>query len=340
MVHSMKFLPIKLYTAAATVFLALSSALNAQKLADKPLFRDPIYDGAADPVIIWNTQEKMYNMFYTNRRAKLDSLPGVSWVHGTDIGIARSVDGAHWEYIGTCNFNYEIDSVEETFWAPDVVFENGVYHMYVSIVPGVFEDWYHPRYIAHFTSKNLVDWQFQSKLKLSSERCIDASVFKMPNGVWRMYYNNENDNKSIYYADSKDLYNWKDGGEKVINTRGEGAKVFSWKGKNWMIIDSWNGLTVFQSKNFTKWERQEERILEKPGFGNDDMVKGSHADVVVQNDKAFIFYFTHPGKTQANKKVDNYTTRRSSIQVAELIYEDGKIKCKRDAPVYIELKKD
>lgn len=50
-----------------------------------PLFRDPIYDGAADPVIIWNKEEKAWWIFYTNRRAFGPNC-GVAFVHGTDIG--------------------------------------------------------------------------------------------------------------------------------------------------------------------------------------------------------------------------------------------------------------
>ena len=30
------------------------------KIASKPLFRDPIYDGAADPVVFWNQKEKKW----------------------------------------------------------------------------------------------------------------------------------------------------------------------------------------------------------------------------------------------------------------------------------------
>src|SRR5512139_3120877 len=59
----------------------------------KPLFRDPIYDGAADPVVIWNKQQKKWWMLYTNRRANIIDSTGVQWVHGTRIGIAESVDG-------------------------------------------------------------------------------------------------------------------------------------------------------------------------------------------------------------------------------------------------------
>src|SRR3990170_335634 len=55
------------------------------KIASKPLFRDPIYDGAADPVVIWNQKEKKWFMFYTNRRANVKDLIGVTWVHGSNI---------------------------------------------------------------------------------------------------------------------------------------------------------------------------------------------------------------------------------------------------------------
>ena len=73
---------------------ALSKAQDKtnEKIAAKPLFRDPVYDGAADPTIIWNQKEKKWFMFYTNRRANAKGLDGVSWVHGTRIGIAESAD--------------------------------------------------------------------------------------------------------------------------------------------------------------------------------------------------------------------------------------------------------
>jgi hypothetical protein len=303
--------------------------------ADKPLFRDPIYDGAADPTLIWNKKEKKWFMFYTNRRANIGGN-GVSWVHGTPIGIAESKDGAHWTYKTDCKINYTLKDV--TFWAPEVIEYKGQYHMYLTIVPGVFEDWYHPRYIVHLTSKNLIDWKFESRINLASDRCIDATVFRLPEGTWRMYYNNENDGKSIYYADSKDLYHWVDSGKKVVKDRGEGPKVFRWKDKIWMIIDSWKGLSVFTSEDFVNWKRQEKNILQIPGTGLDDKVIGGHCDVIVQGDKAYIFYFTHPGRTPENKGIDSYETRRSSIQVAELEYIDGAIVCNRDQTVAINLK--
>lgn len=240
-------------------------------------------------------------------------------------------------YKGIANINYEIENA--TFWAPDIIENNGTYHMYLTVVPGIFLDWYHPRYIIHLTSKNLTDRKFESKLNLASERCIDASVFRLTDGTWRMYYNNENDGKSIYFADSKDLYNWVDSGKKVVKDRGEGPKIFRWKNKNWMIIDAWKGLGVFSSYDFMNWKRQEKNILQEPGTGKDDQVMGGHADVVISGDKAYIFYFTHPGRTPNNKGIDNYETRRTSIQVAELEYKNGEIVCNRDKPVQINLSK-
>ncbi|KJD34836.1 glycosyl hydrolase [Tamlana nanhaiensis] len=305
-------------------------------MADKPLFRDPVFDGAADPSIQWNNKEKEWFMFYTNRRASDTTANGVSWVHGTKIGIATSQNGAKWNYKGTCNIEYNLEDV--TYWAPDVLEHNGTYHMYLTIVPGIFNDWYHPRYIIHLTSDNLVDWKFQSQLKLASERCIDADVFQLPNGTWRMYYNNENDGKSIYYADSKDLYTWEDSGKKVVKDRGEGPNVFRWKDKNWMVNDAWRGLGVYSSTDFENWQRQPENILETPGTGEDDRVKGGHPDIVINTDKAYVFYFTHPGRTPENEGKDTYETRRTTIQVAELEYENGSLICNRNKPTYINLK--
>ncbi|UKM63847.1 family 43 glycosylhydrolase [Flavobacteriaceae bacterium GSB9] len=308
---------------------------NTSYLADKPLFKDPVFDGAADPSIIWNKAHKKWYMFYTNRRANDTTANGVAWVHGTKIGIAESKNGAHWTYKGTANINYNLKDV--TYWAPDVLEHQGVYHMYLTIVPGVFEDWYHPRHIIHLTSKNITDWEFQSKLELASERCIDADVFQLPNGTWRMVYNNENDGKSIYYANSPDLFTWTDSGNKIIKDRGEGPVVFKWKNKNWMINDAWRGLGVYSSNGFENWKRQKNNILKTAGTGIDDKVKGGHPDVVVQGDKAYIFYFTHPGRITENEGLDAYETRRSSIQVAELEYVNGEIICNRNKPVYINL---
>lgn len=322
----------------AAAFMLLSSSLFAEtgKVADKPLFRDPVYDGAADPVVIWNKVEKKWFMFYTNRRANDESLKGVSWVHGTPIGIAESEDGgATWKYRCDAKINY--GEGEFSYWAPEVIEHEGTYHMYLTFVPGMHHGWTGIPLILHLTSENLLDWKYESTLKLANDRVIDACVLRLDDGTWRMWYNNERDRKSIYYADSPDLYQWTDKGKAIGIDRAEGAKVVRWKDKFWMIVDHWQGLGVYHSPDAETWTRQPGFLLGEPGKGEDDGVMGGHADVVVNNDRAYIFYFTHPGRQGDWKKTDNYETRRSSIQVVELEYKDGVVSCDRDKPCRINL---
>ena len=313
----------------------MSTCDSQGKIADKPLFRDPVYDGAADPVVCYNYKTNKWFMFYTNRRANVEGLKGVSYVHGTRIGIAVSSDaGATWEYYGEADINY--GDGEKSYWAPEVIYNNGVYHMYLTYVPGMHEDWGGTRDIVHLTSKNLVKWDYQSTLKLSSDRVIDACVYQMPDGMWRMMYNNEVDRKSIYYADSKDLYFWEDKGKATGDQPGEGPTVFEWKGRYWMVVDVWDGLALYASEDCESWERVKPNLLQIPGVGKDDKVVGKHPDVVVSCGRAYLIYFTHPGD-DGTGEWSVYNERRSSIQIVEFDYKDGKIVCERDMPTYVNL---
>ena len=334
-----KFLALSLgiFLACAIAAPAVGAAESSTS-ASKPLYRDPVFDGAADPVVIWNPHRQAWWMFYTNRRARAEGLSGVAWVHGTRIGIAESTDGGvNWTYTGETLIELpeSIGGTEPTLWAPDVLTDpDGLHHMFLTVVPGVFETWNHPRRIVHLTSTDLRSWQQPRVLSLASDRVIDASVLRLPDGTWRMWYNNERDHKSIYIADSPDLRTWTDRGKAVTDQAGEGPKVFAWKGSYWMITDVWRGLAVYRSDDLTTWIRQSgENLLEKPGRGADDQVKGGHCDVVVQGDRAWLFYFTHPGRLEGAGAADGYEQRRSSIQVAELLYRDGRLEADRDAPV-------
>ena len=316
--------------------------MAAEAPAAKPLFRDPVYDGAADPVVLWNPHVQRWWMFYTNRRANAPGLSGVAWVHGTKIGIAESADGgANWRFVGTCDIDLppEIGGVEPTHWAPEVVTApDGTHHMWLTAVPGVFEDWQHPRTLVHLTSTDLRTWRHARPLALASDRVIDACVFPFDDGTWRLWYNNERDRKSIYYADSTDLVRWIDKGKAVGDQAGEGPKVFRWKGAFWMITDVWRGLAVYRSPDGLAWTRQPGgNLLEAAGTGADDGVKGGHCDVVVVGARAYLFYFTHPGCTPDFEKADGTEQRRSSIQVVELFEKDGALSCDRNAPTRIAL---
>ena len=318
----------------ALLFSIFISDLSAQtNIAPHPLYRDPIHDGAADPVVIWNKKLKQWWMLYTNRRAaNTNDTIGVRWVHGTKIGIAVSEDGLHWTYKDTANINYRRDS-GYTFWAPDVIEEKGIYHMFLTYVPGTFNDWNHAREILHLTSSDLLNWKYESTLPLANQKVIDASVFKLPDAGWRMWYNNERDGKSIYYADSKDLYQWEDKG-KAIAARGEGPTIFSFQNKYWMIVDVWKGMEIYYSDDLLKWSKQAARILEQPGKELDDQAIGGHCDVVVDNGHVYVYYFTHPGRSKLHpEKSGSMQERRSVIQLTELFFEKGELLCDRDRPV-------
>ena len=302
-----------------------------------PLFRDPIYDGAADPTVIWNREEQSWWLLYTNRRATVPCQK-FAWVHGTDIGVAGSTDqGRSWLYRGTLQA-LEFERGRNTFWAPEVLWHDGLYHMYVSYVPGVPHDWTGTRHIVHMTSANLWDWSFVSRLHLSSDRVIDACVYRMPNGVWRMWYKDEVHGSHTYLAESDDLYAWQVRGPVITGFPHEGPNVFFWHDRYWMIVDTWRGQAVFHSADATHWQRQAD-ILDRPGRRADDGTVGLHADVLVHGDAATIFYFTHPDRTSPETPPDPQPLafKRTSIQAARLDLRAGVLVCDRDRPFEMAL---
>ena len=305
--------------------------------AATPLFRDPIFDGAADPTIVFNRGEKTWWIVYTNRRANVDCR-GVAWAHGTDIGIASSLDfGASFTYRGTLK-GLEFEKGRNTFWAPEIVHHDGTYHMYVSYVSGVPHDWSGGRSILHYVSDNLWDWEFQSRLALSSERVIDACVERMPSGIWRMWYKDETNGSYTYAADSNNLYSWEVVGPVITDCKHEGPNVFRACGYYWMLTDPWEGLAVYRSSDAENWQRQA-GILRAGGSRPDDVGIGRHADVLTVDGHAYAFYFTHPGRARNEEPEETedgsipYRQRRSSLNVVELLVRDNVLTCDRDAPV-------
>ncbi|MEM1504768.1 hypothetical protein RG959_15250 [Domibacillus sp. 8LH] len=153
--------------------------------------------------------------------------PGVAWVHGTNLGVASSQDGGEtWTYQGVLQ-GLEFEQGQNTFWAPEILWHDGLYHMYVSYIRGVPSEWAgHRRDIVHYTSRNLWTWTFQSVLKLSSDYVIDACIHPMPDGRWRMWYKDEAADSATYAADSDDLYQWKPVGAVLAHQPHEGPNVF------------------------------------------------------------------------------------------------------------------
>jgi hypothetical protein len=330
----------------ASLFLFTASHLSAQdahgqgKLAPKPLFRDPVHDGAADPTLIFNRARREWWMFYTNRRADLATADpkDFAWVHGTRIGIAVSTDGgATWKYRGVANIPY--GPADYTHWAPDIVHWRNQYHMFLTIVPGTFKDWNASREIIHLTSPNLEQWTFVSKLNLNSDRVIDPSLYQLANGTWRLWYKDERDHSHIHFADSADLVHWTPTGTSVSDRGSEGPKIFRWRDRYWMIVDDWDGLAVYYSSDLQHWLPQSQPLLQTPGKVPTDRTVGHHCDVVVSGDRAFLFYFTHQKDADLDPALQ-HSAERTVLQVAELHEKDGILAADRDQPAYVDLREN
>lgn len=301
--------------------------------APAPLFRDPVYDGAADPSLIWHPENKEWWIFYTQRRANT-AFEGVAYCYGTAIGFAKSNDhGKTWSYAGVANLP-QPDKGHNTFWAPQVIFDkqSNQYHLFVTYIKGIFSNWGGERQLFHYTSADLQNWKFAESV--GTKGCIDASVIRLKNGTWKMWYKDENRGSHTISATSTNLFNWEINNDTEVSANAhEGPVIFHWKNKYWMITDMWNGLDCYESADAKSWKHSG-TILDNPGTRPDDNVMGRHADVQVINDKAYIFYFTHPGRIYKDGKEVNeqgqIRHQRTSLQVAELEMVNGKIICNRD----------
>ena len=322
------------------------------KLADFPLHIDPVYNGSSDPMVCYNSQTGKWYMYYTSRRLTVTGISGIEQIHGSPIGIAESSDGgATWTYIGDCNIDYKPDP-EPTYWAPEIFEYNGLYHMYLSYVPGIFPNWEYPRDLVHLTSTDGINWKTESVLDLGVQKVIDAGVFPLPDGIWRMWYKNEKEREDIiWYADSPDLYKWEVKGPVPLGgISGEGPDVIYWHNKYYLFVDEWKGLSVYSSDDATNWKKQEEYLisgipLETPNDSVNqdntsrrrqryvDGTRGNHANVEVVGDHAYMFYFSNLPASMEKRGL--------AVYVQELIYNpDGTISCDPTAKCYINLNAD
>lgn len=321
----------------------VAAATCVAATAPKPLYRDPLMDGAADVSIVYDRKARDWKMFYTNRRAtlRLDDPKDVAWVHGTKIGVARSRDGVRWEYTGEASI--PATCTGETLWAPEVQHEGGVYHLWVTVVPGVFHRWGEPAAtsrIVHLTSHDLKQWSCADSLELESTRVIDASVMKIDDR-YRLWFKDERADSRIFAAGSDRLSGWKRLDEPpVLDQAAEGPKVFRFKGRYWLIADAWKGLVVLSSQDAVSWTPQAARILEQPGLHATDRGKGQHPEIVVSgegnHERAFIYYFVHQG-SEPEAASDPYWNQRTVIQVAELEFRNGELVVDRNRDVEVSL---
>ncbi len=166
---------------------------------------------------------------------------------------------------------------------------------------------------------------------------IDPSVIRLADGTWRIWFKYEpGKSGSLYYADTKDLNEWKPKGLAVPGLLGEGPKIFWWKGRYWMIMDAWDGLAVLSSEDTLHWARQGENLLKTPGTEPTDRGVRHHCDVVVSGGRAFLFYFVHQGGENAVGKGPLWG-RHTVLEVVELEERHGVLTCDRNKPPYVDL---
>ncbi len=300
-----------------------------------PLFRCPIFDGAADPSAVWHEGEQAWYLYYTQRRAN-QVLQGVGWCYGTKIGIAKSTDaGRSWEYQGVC-LNLSRGKQAETFWAPHVWRHAGAFHMIVTYIPriGGNGNWGGKAQLAHYTSKDGETWADQGLVDVGSDNVIDPAVLRLPDGRWLLVFRDDNAGTKTAMCVSTDLKTWTRLPQVTGDQTHEGPVLFHWKNAFWMLTDDWKGLGVYASENGIDYKRNG-RILEGKGKRPDDGDQGRHAGVMVAGERAFVVYFTHPGRhldVRQETSPQNTTPQfnRSSLQIAELGVEDGKLVAHRD----------
>lgn len=298
----------------------------------RELYRDPVYDGATDPRIVIDA-DGLWWMFYTQRRASLeDAGPGVSWVHGSRIGVATSRDGVDWRYDGTLEpvaSGLDLEpgpppsEIDRTHWAPEVVWDGERWRIYLTEIDGIPDRWPgFARSIVEYVSDDLRHWSIRSPLALSSDRVIDAAAARTPDGLWRLWYKDEAADSVTMVASSRDLDAWNLDGVAIGGRPHEGPTVFELGGFWWMIVDEWRGMGVYRSDDGVRWARQgdeEEMMLAHLPTGG----HGNHGAHVRDGDDLW-FYFFGAAKA-APVHADTGEARRSAIYRARLDAVGGRL---------------
>ena len=313
-------------------------------------YRDPVWDGPTDPILVADHLANEWVLFYTQRRATAPGLTGVEWVHGTGIGIARSSDGgATWRYQGTAEGLIPPGTeLPATLWAPDVVRIGDQWIMYLSVLGGRRTDWTGKAEIVQFASRDLNRWEYLGPIGLDSPRVIDAAVARCGDGRYRLWYKDETRGSNTCSAVSdtpEDPASWVLEGVAIPGRPHEGPKVFRLGGSYWMIVDEWRGQAVYRSEDAAgAWIRQEHLgglILTAPETVGGRPVVGRHADVVplpappgaAADDggaqQALLVYFTHPhwGGEDIGTMAPDPRTHLSHVRAAVLEVRDGILEC-------------
>ncbi|MFI3259403.1 MAG: family 43 glycosylhydrolase [Rikenellaceae bacterium] len=324
----------------------------AKSYCPVPLYTDPIFKGAADPEIVWNTHEQEWWIFYTSRRAVCEGAP----LPALAIGVATSKDWLTWEHKGYI----KIDGVGgepmggDVLWAPGIVREGDTYHMFLTYKKGNGrgERWGIPEsLLLHLkapASDLLNGWQTYKIMHVPFSS-IDATLVKHE-GEWNLFHRDidkERKGVNTYRATTNNLskaagkWSYLGAAKGDVNDYAltnyhyqEAQYTFYWKGYYWLLTDfTSRGFPLYRSDDLEEWKWMGELMKEE---GEAPTQKGPvrHPGVAVLGDRAFIFYFCQP---YAPKKGSTEPARADAetcyIQVSELFFKDGMLSVDRDKRV-------
>lgn len=218
---------------AAALLRLAPCHLADRDVASSPLYRDPLFDGAHDPEMVWNYAEQCYWLLYLQNRYNIpltDPAP-LGRTSLTDIGLASTPDGGRsWIYRGVAEgldvpASARADELPPsgtqqyggaTWWRPAVTFADDIYHAFWVMWessrgmkgpdgPGAYANWN----LVHYTSNNLKSWQYNQTVRTNSF-AYDSDVFRLADGRYILFSTGQTrpvrGNPKV--LQSRDLYRW------------------------------------------------------------------------------------------------------------------------------------
>ncbi len=326
---------------AVAVGLVPSYALGPSEIP-APIYADPNYCGSCDPEIVWNPHTKEWMIFYTGRRP----AQGIAATCGNPIGVCTSKNLVDWRFAGYASFDGEggtADS-EHTFWAPGVIIDSDRAHMFVTYKEDATPPWGTGGCIVHYetTTDRMLDGWRRVEISIDEENCLDASVIRLPDGSFRMYYVGGVDNpgtkgrKTIRYAESRDLRTWEPRGDVLgeVNDRSvhgigyqEAVYVFRQGGWYYMLTDPHRGLSAYSSRDGIRWTYLGQVLESGSSDRTLDWSQARHPSVWVRNGrKAYLVYHVEPFRPDGMGAVRLEKHQRYAfLQMREIRCESGRM---------------
>lgn len=324
----------KLYCLTVLLIVSMYVKSAVPDCIPAPIYADPYYCGSCDPEIVWNESKKEWMIFYTSRRPSV----GIGATCGNPIGVCTSDDLTTWKFKGYCKFDGKggkPDS-EQTHWAPGIIINGNKAHMFVTYKEDATPPWGTGGCIVHYEAPidDMLNGWKRVSVSINEDNCLDASIIRLPNGKFRMYYvggiNNPETKgrKTIRYAESSNLYDWESMGDvkgdvnnKKVHGIGyqEAVYVFIYNERFYMLADPHKGLSTYSSDDGVTWQYHGQIMKSGTSSRTLDWSQARHPSVIVEKDKPYIFYHVEPFRPDkaSAPKLEKHQ-RYAFIQMAEL----------------------